>query len=117
MNREFSSADTSNENLPHRARQWWQEVTVKAGTDLSGFDPASPLAERIAWARSKGSEIAGVYARCSTKRQSAADQVPKCLAFAFANRLYVPPEMVLVDESVIRHRCRRDGVSSDANSL
>ena len=91
--------------LAHDASQWWQEQAEKAGVDLTSFDLAASLAERMDWARGIGLDVATVYA-CSNRRhpQPVADQVWECTTFAATNRLYVPPELVSTDEGVSGHR-------------
>jgi len=83
----------------------WADAATRAGIDLTGLDPAAPLAERIAWARSVGLDVATVYARCNQRYpQSIADQVRECTVFAAGNRMYVPHDLVSIDEGVSRHR-------------
>lgn len=72
-------------------------------------NPEAPLAARIAWAGGVGLDVATVYA-CSSLRHSqpVAEQVRECVEFAAYNRMYVPSELVSIDEGV---GDRRDGLA------
>ena len=79
--------------------------------DLSGFDPASTLEVRIAWAIAQAYEIGTIYSRFSTKLQhSTEDQVRECIQWAARNRIYVPPELISVDEWVKGKQIQRAGL-------
>ncbi len=101
----LSSAGAASEELTRVVHDEWAAAANRAGVDLAGFDPAAPLAERIAWAGSVGFDVATVYARSNRRHpQPVADQVRECAAFAASNRMYVPPELVSTDESGTGHR-------------
>jgi DNA invertase Pin-like site-specific DNA recombinase len=94
-----------------RAHQQWIEAARRAGRELTGFDPAAPLEQRIAWAYGAGLLIATIYTRFSTKHQnSTADQVRACVLYAAAHGMYVPPELICADEGVKGRKVRRDGL-------
>jgi DNA invertase Pin-like site-specific DNA recombinase len=98
-------------DLRRAAHQDWIEAAGKAGLDLSGFDPNAPLDQRVSWALQAGLVIACVYVRFSSKQQhSTADQVRVNVLFAASNRMYVPPELLCVDEAEKGRRIRRDGL-------
>lgn len=97
----LSSAGAASREFARMINDVWAEAATRAGVNFTGFDPATSLAERIAWARAIGFDIATVYACCSRRHpQPAADQVRECVAFAASNRMYVPPELVSTDEGV-----------------
>ena len=74
------------------AHEWWIDAARKAGIDLSGFDPAAPLAERIAWAIQAGLEIAAVLSRFSSKLQhSTTAQVQHNVEYAGKAQACTPP--------------------------
>jgi DNA invertase Pin-like site-specific DNA recombinase len=89
----------------------WVEAATRAGLDLSGFDPAAPLADRVEWAQTRGLGIAAVLSRFSSKMQhSTSSQVEECVTFAAWHEIYPPPEYVCVDEAVSGRKARRDGL-------
>lgn len=99
------------EALAGEAHQRWMDAATKARLDLSGFRSAAPLVERIAWAKCQGLEIAAVLARDSfTVQHSTADQVRENVEWAGEHQVYPPPEYVCVDEGVVGHKMRRDGL-------
>src|SRR6056297_209370 len=111
MNFNISSMGAANEKLTRNADKWWSEIAAVHNIDLTGFDPEATLETRIAWAISKGYEIGTIYSRFSTKLQhSTDDQVRECIHWAAKNRIYVPPELISVDEGVKGKRTRRAGL-------
>src|SRR5262245_56237583 len=103
------SEGAAGEGLQRQAHLTWVEAAGKAGVDLRGFRPDAPLAERLAWARGQGLEIAAVLSRFSTKLQhSTQTQVQENVEFAAWHRMYPPPEYVCVDEAVSGRKTRRD---------
>jgi site-specific DNA recombinase len=97
--------------LRRQAHRWWIEAADAAGIELSGFDPEAPLEQRLAWAPSMALDIATAYARYSSKRQhSIDDQVRAVVLFAGREGMYVPPELICVDEAAKGRRVRRDGL-------
>ena len=89
----------------------WDENARKNGIDLSGFDPTSSLAKRLAWALNLGLIIATIYTRFSTKRQgSTGDQMRSAIEFGARNKMYCPPELLCVDEAKKGSKDRRDGL-------
>jgi len=76
----------------------WSDAAEKAGIDLRHFDSAVPLAERLAWARGAGLDVAAVLARSSCRHpQSVSNQVRLLAAAAASSRTYVPPELVVAE--------------------
>jgi hypothetical protein len=97
--------------LAGRARDWWIEAATKAGIDLPGFDSTASFADRTAWAVASGLAVATIYSRYSSKQQhSTDDQVRECIAFAASHGMYVPPELISIDEAVKGYRRRRAGL-------
>jgi site-specific DNA recombinase len=97
--------------LRRKAHDWWLEAARAAGVDLTHFDPDATLESRIAWALSLGLLIATVYTRFSGKNQhSTDDQARAVVQFAARNAMYVPPELISVDEGTTGRRIRRDGL-------
>ena len=94
------------------ARDRWLVTAKAAGIDLTGFDPSASLAQRIAWAVGQGLEIATVLARYSSKLQhSTQAQVEENVHFAGWHKMYVPPELISVDEGVSGRKSQRDGLN------
>lgn len=111
MNSNIPSIGTANVQLIRKAEKWWSEMAAVHNLDLSGFDPAATLETRIAWAITKGYEIGTIYSRFSTKLQhSTDDQVRENIQWAAKNRVYVPPELISVDEGVKGKRIQRAGL-------
>ncbi len=111
MNSNIPSMGAANEKLTRNADKWWSEMAAVHNIDLTGFDPEATLETRIAWAISEGYEIGTIYSRFSTKLQhSTDDQVRECIHWAAKNRIYVPPELISVDEGVKGKRTRRAGL-------
>ena len=107
----FYGAGAVDEALTRKAHQWWQEAAAICRPDLSGFDHAAEFDNRIAWAAESDLEIGTVYSRFSTKLQhSTDDQVRECVQWAARNGIYVPPELISVDEGVKGKRLRRAGL-------
>jgi len=89
----------------------WMAAAKTAGVNLIGFDPLTPLADRIAWALSQGLAIACVLARFSSKLQhSTTAQAIECAEYAAKHGIYVPPEFLCVDEAKSGRKVRRDGL-------
>lgn len=104
-------AGAADSDLARQAHDSWIEAARKAGLDLTGFDPETPLGQRVAWARGQGLDIGTVLARYSSKLQhSTADQVRDNVQAAAAGRCYVPPEHICVDEAVSGRKQRRAGI-------
>lgn len=90
---------------------WWAATAAAAGIDLSGFDPAAPLAERLAWAVRQGLSIAAALARFSTKMQHSTDaQLQQVVEWAGRNSCYVVPEFSCVDEATSGRKMQRAGL-------
>jgi DNA invertase Pin-like site-specific DNA recombinase len=105
------SAGAACAEIRARAHERWMEVAAKAGIDLTSFNLNSTLAERVAWARSSGLDIATILARFSSKLQhSTRAQVEEDVAFAAWHEHYPPPELICVDEAVSGRKCRRQGL-------
>ena len=89
----------------------WIDAAARAGINLCGFNAAASLPDRLAWAARVGLTIGTVLSRYSMKLQhSTTDQIRDCLQFAAAERTYVPPEYICVDEAVSGRKARRDGL-------
>jgi hypothetical protein len=89
--------------------QEWIAAARAAGTDLTGLDIDTPFEQRVAWALQRGLAIACVYTRYSSKHQdSTCDQIRANVVFAGRQRIYVPPELVCVDEAETGRQLRRD---------
>ena len=69
MNSNIPSMGAATEKLTRSACTWWSEMAAAHHRDLSGFDPASTLEVRIAWAIAQAYEIGTIYSRFSTKLQ------------------------------------------------
>lgn len=111
MSLTLSSAGAVNHELARKTHLWWRESAAKNNINLEGFDPEASLSERIAWALQAGLLIATIYSRFSSKRQhSTDDQVRECIVWAAQHGMYVPPELISVDEAVKGKRIRRDGL-------
>ena len=114
----FYGAGAVDEALTRKAHQWWQEAAALCRPDLSGFDRAADFDDRVAWAATCGLEIGTVYSRFSTKLQhSTDDQVRECVQWAARNGIYVPPELISVDEGVKGKRLRRAGLERTKSIL
>lgn len=111
MNSNIPSIGAANEKLTRDADKWWSEMAAVQNFDLTGFNPEATLETRIAWASAKGYEIGTIYSRFSTKLQhSTDDQVRENIQWAAKNRIYVPPELISVDEGVKGKRTQRAGL-------
>lgn len=111
MNSNIPSMGAANEKLTCNADKWWSEMAIAHNLDLTGFDPETTLEVRIAWAISKGYEIGTIYSRFSTKLQhSTDDQVRENIQWAAKHYIYVPPELISIDEGVKGKRTQRAGL-------
>lgn len=112
MSIELPIEGAANPQLQAQVRDVWLATAQQQGFDLSGFDPASPLEARLAWAKSRTLEIATAEARYSTRIQhSTGDQVIDAVRYAVAHKMYLAPELVCVDEGVSGRKVRRDGLN------
>ena len=76
MSFKLSSMGAVSEELARTVHSAWAAAAITAGMDLTGFDPASPIAERVNWARNAGLDVAAVYGRSTTRYpQPVAEQV------------------------------------------
>jgi DNA invertase Pin-like site-specific DNA recombinase len=108
---DLPAAGAAAPELARRVHQEWTAAAAQAGLDLTGFDPAAPLADRLTWARGRSLDLAAILSRFSTDvQQSTESQVRECCEFAARHRLYCPPEYVCVDEAVSGRKQRRDGL-------
>lgn len=111
MNFELSAAGAANSELVRETHQWWHAAAAKANVSLDGFNPDAPLSQRIAWALQAGLTIGAIYTRFSSKHQhSTNDQVRECVLWAAQHDIYVPPELISVDEAIKGKRIRREGI-------
>ncbi len=111
MTKKLPQAGAASPELMAYGHREWAEEARKHGNDLSSFDPSASLEVRIAWALSMGFVIGCILSRFSTKLQhSTTEQVQADILFAAANKIYVPPEYISVDEGVSGRKSRRDGL-------
>lgn len=111
MDRQIPVVGAANDELCGNAAKWWSEMAAAQNLDLSVLDPTATLEKRIAWALSNGYEVGTIYSRFSTKLQhSTDDQVRESIHWAARNHIYVPPELISVDEGVKGKRTRRAGL-------
>jgi site-specific DNA recombinase len=111
MSERFSSNSAANQALMGKAQQWWLDAASRHNVNLEGFDPEASYSDRIKWALTSSMIVATIYTRFSTKMQhSTEDQVRESIACAARNGMYVPPELISVDEGVKGRRTRRDGL-------
>ena len=111
MNSLILSLGAANEELMTKAHSWWESAASIQRIDLAGFDAQAPFDTRVAWAMSNGMEIGTVYSRYSTKLQSSTDdQVRENVQWAARHNIYVPPELISVDEGVKGKTVRRSGL-------
>ncbi|MEX2137674.1 MAG: recombinase family protein [Pirellulales bacterium] len=105
-------AGSASAELAKLVQETWSEAALKTGIELAGFDPDSPLGERLAWAHHRGLLSGGILSRFSTKlQQSTTAQVCDCVAYGAGHGIYVPPEFVCVDEAVSGRKVHRDGLN------
>src|SRR6056297_2202976 len=94
-------------DLQNKAAQWWSESAKVDSHSANQLGLQTPLASRIRHARRAGWEIGTIYSRFSTKLQhSTDDQVRECVQWAGRSGIYVPPELISVDEGVKGKRLR-----------
>ncbi|TWT38947.1 recombinase family protein [Blastopirellula retiformator] len=111
MNTQISEAGSINAELTRETHQWWMEAAESADIDLTDFNPAAPLTDRIAWALRNNLAIGTIYTRYSTKLQdSTADQTKTNVEHAASIGIYCPPEYVCIDEGQRGCKTRRDGL-------
>ena len=111
MNFKLSLAGGASKKLSNKATEWWLETASAYTFDCAGFDPKTTFETRLAWAMGKGFETGTIYSRFSTKLQhSTDDQVRECIQWAARNGIYVPPELISVDEGVKGKRTKRVGL-------
>ncbi len=90
----------------------WLKRAKEANIDLTGFDPKAALGVRIAWAIAHGLIIGCILSRFSSKLQhSTTEQAMECTQFAAKHGIYIPPELVCVDEAKSGRKVRRDGLN------
>jgi len=118
MKYELPTTGSIDEELTRNATDWWLTAALDKNPKLSRFDNSMSLEKRIAWALKKGFDIATIYSRYSTKLQnSTADQVRECIIWAAKNGMYVPPELICIDEGVKGSKVRRTGLERMKNIL
>src|SRR5689334_17064452 len=112
MTLDLSTEGSANGPQQRAAHAMWCDTARGAGIDTSGLNLEASLADRIAWALSCGLIIGTVLSRFSTKMQHGTEsQIEDCLRFAAMTRIYVPPELLCVDEGVSGRRRRRAGLN------
>lgn len=97
--------------LAKKVHEWWQSAAIKNNVNLEGFDPDAAYGDRIAWALQAQLLVATIYSRYSSKLQhSTDDQVRECIEWAAQHGIYVPPELICIDEAVKGKSVRREGL-------
>ena len=98
-------------NIARPLQDIWCEEAARFGVDLSQYEPRAPLGQRIAWAKQLGLQVGSAYSRFSTKLQkSTEDQLRACMVHAARSGIYIPVELLCIDEGVKGRRVRRDGL-------
>jgi site-specific DNA recombinase len=111
MHQDNPADGAANAELCHSAHAIWMENALNAGIDLTGFNPEATYAERVFWAGAMGLVIGCILSRFSSKMQhSTTAQVLDCVRFAAENGIYVPPELLCVDEATTGRKRKRAGV-------
>ncbi len=111
MNERIPNIGGANKQLAQRAHDWWTETAGTNKMNLNGFDSEATFETRIGWANTNGFDIGTVYSRFSTKLQNSTDdQVRENIQWAAKNRIYVPPELISIDEAVKGKCVRRAGL-------
>ncbi|MDM4015138.1 recombinase family protein [Roseiconus lacunae] len=101
----------ANEQLRNKADDWWH-ASATFNSTLRSFDSNGALKSKIESAQHHGWQVGTVYSRFSTKLQhSTDDQVRECVQWAGRSGIYVPPELISVDEGVKGKRLRRAGLN------
>ncbi|MCA9124982.1 MAG: recombinase family protein [Planctomycetaceae bacterium] len=104
-------------DLAEKAGHWWTSVAALHNIGIE-FDFGSSFRSRLDWARAADLQIGTIYSRFSTKLQhSTDDQVRECIQWAARNGIYVPPELISVDEGVKGKRLRRVGLDRTKHIL
>ncbi|MCX7387492.1 MAG: recombinase family protein [Planctomycetales bacterium] len=104
-------AGAANLELVTKAHGWWHSAAIKNNVNLEGFDPDAAYGDRIAWALQAQLLVATIYSRYSSKLQhSTDDQVRECIEWAARHGIYVPPELICIDEAVKGKSVRREGL-------
>jgi DNA invertase Pin-like site-specific DNA recombinase len=107
----ISGVGAADEELRSKAHVWWKSTASNQGINVTGFNASASFDERVTWAISNGMEIGTTYSRYSTKLQSSTDdQVRENVQWAAKNGIYVPPELISVDEGVKGKSVRRSGL-------
>lgn len=105
------AAGAAGPDLARSAHDWWAAAAGRAGIDATGLGPDVPLIERVARARARGLTVATALTRYTTDQQhSTAAQVRECVEGAAARRMWLPGELVSVDEGVSGRKMSRAGV-------
>lgn len=97
--------------LQHRAHTLWVDEAARHGIPVEQLSLNADLNDRVAWARRNGMEIGTIYTRFSTKmQQSTDDQLRECIVWSARNKVYVPPELICLDEAASGKISRRNGL-------
>lgn len=111
MSAALSEQGAAGPELCQQVPEIWLEAAFRAGHDVSGFDPASSLEERLEWAIRRGLDIGAILSRFSSKMQHSTEaQVHECLQGAAVRKIYVPPEYICIDEGVSGRKAQRIGL-------
>ncbi len=98
--------------LARQSINYFCDTAVREGIDLSDFDPGDPLSQRIAWAESQGLSIGCTYLRYSSAIQhSTNDQLRENIHAAARMKVYIPPELICMDEAKKGRSTRRQGLA------
>ena len=100
------------EELAGKAIEYFRDAALREGIDLTGFDVDAPLHQQIAWAEAQGLDIGCTYLRYSSKIQhSAEDQLRENIFAAVRLKIFIPPQLICLDEAKQGRSTRRAGLS------
>lgn len=109
---ELPTAGAAGPDLMAKAASIWVTAAQRAGINVDGLSITAPIGARLAWAATQSLAIGAVNSRYSTDMQhSTLDQVRSNLEWAAANQVYVPPELICVDEAIKGRKDDRPGLN------
>ncbi|MCH8149824.1 MAG: recombinase family protein, partial [Planctomycetes bacterium] len=112
MNYLVTDAGGPGEELARKAIEYFREAAKRESIDLVDFDPSAPLDQQIAWAEAQGLDIGCTYLRFSSKIQhSSEDQLRENILVAARLRIFIPPQLICLDEAKKGRTTRRVGLS------
>jgi site-specific DNA recombinase len=93
------------------ALEVWYLAAKRNGIDVSRFPLDGKADERLRWAKQMKLEIATCLSRFSSQLQhSTSAQIRECAEAAARLGMYLPPELICVDEAVSGRKTRREGL-------